>query len=92
MLKEHKAYGHKRIAIHLGVNKKRVLSVMKLFGLSPIRKIKVRVKNKDLKQAESENANLIGNVTIAYPSQIWVKYTHFFNKHYPSNLLKKSIF
>jgi len=31
VLVEHKAYGHKRIAIHLRINKKRVLRVMKLF-------------------------------------------------------------
>jgi transcriptional regulator of NAD metabolism len=38
VLVEHKAYGHKRIVIHLGINKKRILRVMKLFNLSPARK------------------------------------------------------
>jgi hypothetical protein len=59
VLAEHKAYGHKRIAIHLGINKKRVLRVMKLFDLSPIRKIKAPLKKQDLKQIEVRNANLI---------------------------------
>ena len=40
VLKIHKAYGHKRIALHLGINKKRVLRVMKLFDLTPIKKPK----------------------------------------------------
>jgi putative transposase len=32
---EHPAYGHKRIAIHLKLNRKRILRVMKLFRLKP---------------------------------------------------------
>lgn len=37
-LKEHPAYGHKRLAIHLRINKKRVLRVMKLFSIKPYRR------------------------------------------------------
>jgi len=50
VLTEHKAYGHKRIALHLRINKKRILRLMKLFDLSPIRKIKTPVKKQDLNQ------------------------------------------
>lgn len=32
----HKAYGHKRIALDIGINKKRALRVMKLFNLKPL--------------------------------------------------------
>jgi len=32
---EHPAYGHRRLAIHLQVNKKRALRVMKKYGLAP---------------------------------------------------------
>lgn len=39
-LKQHKHYGHKRIAIHLGIGKKRAKRVMKLFGLKPVRRVK----------------------------------------------------
>lgn len=48
-LREHPSYGHKRLAIHLGINKKRVLRVMKLFGIKPYRRVtpKVREKPKD---------------------------------------------
>lgn len=35
-LEQHPAYGHKRLALHLGVNKKRVLRVMKKYGITPI--------------------------------------------------------
>lgn len=37
-LRDHPSYGHKRLAIHLKINKKRVLRVMKLFGIKPYRR------------------------------------------------------
>jgi transposase InsO family protein len=85
VLVEHKAYGHKRIALHLGINKKRVLRVMKLFDLSPIRTIKVPVKNKDLKQEEVDNDNLLNDLTINAPSQAWASdftYLPYFNNKF----------
>ena len=33
VLTDHPSYGHKRIAIELGLNKKRIRRVMRLFGL-----------------------------------------------------------
>lgn len=38
VLREHPGYGHKRLALHLKINKKRVLRVMKLFGIKPYRR------------------------------------------------------
>ena len=48
-LRDHPSYGHKRLAIHLGINKKRVLRVMKLFSIKPYRRTtpKVYTKPKD---------------------------------------------
>lgn len=37
-LKYHPSYGHRRLAIHLGLNKKRIIRVMKLFGITPYRR------------------------------------------------------
>jgi len=37
-LRLHPAYGHKRLAKYLGINKKRVLRVMKLYGIKPYRR------------------------------------------------------
>lgn len=85
VLKEHKAYGHKRIAIHLGINKKRVLRVMKLFDLSPVRKLKAPIKKKDLNQDQARNINLISDLVINAPSQIWASdFTHlpYFNNKF----------
>lgn len=38
VLREHPGYGHKRLALHLKINKKRVLRVMKIFGIKPYRR------------------------------------------------------
>lgn len=38
VLSKHPSYGHKRIALELGINKKRVRRVMKLFGIKPYRR------------------------------------------------------
>jgi putative transposase len=38
VLREFPSYGHKRIAIHLKINKKRALRVMKIFGIKPYRR------------------------------------------------------
>jgi len=37
-LHNHPSYGHKRLALHLKINKKRILRVMKLFGVKPFRR------------------------------------------------------
>lgn len=36
--RQHPAYGHRRIAIHLGINRKRAQRVMALFNLRPPRR------------------------------------------------------
>jgi transposase InsO family protein len=85
VLTEHKAYGHRRIAIHLGINKKRILRVMKLFNLSPARKPRVPVKTDDLKCEESKNLNLFKNFNLNSPSQIWASdftYLPYFNNKF----------
>lgn len=48
-LRDHPSYGHKRLAIHLKLNKKRILRVMKLFGIKPYRRTtpKLYTKPKD---------------------------------------------
>jgi len=43
----HKSYGHKRIALELKLNKKRILRVMKKFGLKPLRRRARKPQKKD---------------------------------------------
>lgn len=38
VLRDHPSYGHKRLAVAMGINKKRVRRVMKLFGIKPYRR------------------------------------------------------
>lgn len=69
---EHKAYGHKRIALELGINKKRTLRVMKLFNLKPQRRRKKPVKPQDLNQAPMAIPNLVQGIIIDAPNKVWV--------------------
>lgn len=71
VLKNNLSYGHKRLAIELGINRKRVLRVMKLFNIKPYRR-RGR-KWRKLKQ----NGNIYPNLLqqIVFPTtnkQIWV--------------------
>ena len=45
-LRDHPSYGHKRLALHLKMNKKKVLRVMKLFGIKPYRRTTPKVYQK----------------------------------------------
>ena len=67
-----RAYGHKRIADHLAINKKRVLRVMKLFHLKPQRSRKKPDKPKDLGKEPMVIPNLLIGTIIDAQNQIWV--------------------
>jgi len=82
MLK-HRAYGHRRIAIALSVNKKRILRVMKLFNLKLQRKRRKPKKPKDLNQAPMAIPNLIAGTIIDDRNQVWASdftYLPYFGK------------
>ena len=68
-LREHTSYGHKRLALHLRLNKKRVLRVMKLFGIKPYR----RRGRKPPKKATgaADYPNLLLAAYPYYPHRIW---------------------
>jgi transposase InsO family protein len=69
-LRIHPAYGHKRLATHLSINKKRILRVMKIFGIKPYRRT---TKNpwKTKKDKGSIFPNLLLTETPLYPNHIW---------------------
>ena len=71
-LSAHKAYGHRRVALALLVNKKRARRVMKLFNLKPQRIRKTPRKPKDSGQAPMAIPNVIKGITIDAPHQAWV--------------------
>ena len=69
---DNKAYGHKRIAWALNINKKRALRVMKLFNLKPRMRRKRPKKPRDAGQAPMAIPNLVQGVIIDAPNQAWV--------------------
>jgi len=72
VLASNKAYGHRRVALDLRINKKRARRVMKLFNLKPQRKRKKPNKPKDVGQEPMAIPNLITGIIIDAPHQVWV--------------------
>ena len=74
-LRDKPSYGHKRLAGHLDLNKKRVLRVMKIFGIKPYRRRgrKWRKSNKN----PVSFPNLLLTEFPAFPNHIWASdFTH----------------
>jgi hypothetical protein len=75
VLQEHPSYGHKRLAVHLKVNKKRVRRVMKFFGIKQYRR-RVR-KWRRMKPQDEQYPNLLKLVTPSYEGCVWAAdFTH----------------
>jgi putative transposase len=74
VLAEHKAYGHKRIAPELKLNKKRILRVMKKFHINPYRLHgKKPNKKEDVgKAAEKDTSNVYKLLCPIAPNVVWV--------------------
>jgi putative transposase len=70
VLREHPSYGHRRLAIHLRMNKKKVLRVMKKFGIKAYRR-RGR-KWKKTKNVKVIYPNLLLTEYPIYPNHIWV--------------------
>lgn len=72
VLKDHPAYGHKRIAIELKNNKKKILRIMKKFDIKPFRRRLKRLRKKDdANQPASIFPNLVKNICPIRPNVIW---------------------
>ena len=75
VLREHRSYGHKRIAQHLKMNKKRIRRVMKLFGIKPCRRRGKKYPR--MKPQNEKYPNLLQLVTPTYEGCAWVAdFTH----------------
>lgn len=72
VLKKHKAYGHKRIALDLGKNKKQILRIMRKFGIKPVRRRKIPAKPADQNKVSAPFQNLIKNICPIRKNVIWV--------------------
>ena len=72
VLAENPAYGHKRLALALKLNRKRILRVMKKYNIKPYRRrSKKLIKRKDLNKPKSKYQNLLNGILITRPNQVW---------------------
>lgn len=78
VLSEHHSYGHKRIALELHINKKRVRRVMNLFGIKPYRRKGLKPKKNRDNGMSNPFPNLLQKITFPTSSGIvWVSdFTH----------------
>jgi putative transposase len=70
VIADNPSYGHRRIAIELGLNKKHIKRVMKKFGLKPSRSRKKPWKRG--KKEEYEAPNLLMSLFPLYKGHVWV--------------------
>ncbi len=74
------SYGHKRLALALKINKKRVLRVMKLYGINPYRRV-VKRWNKAPDDGSVSYSNLLKTNMPKGSGDIWVSdFTHIVYK------------
>jgi putative transposase len=78
VMDQNSSYGHKRIAMELKINKKRVRRVMKKFNLMPKKRRGVKfIKPEDLGKEETKYLNLIENFCPIRTNVVWVgDFTH----------------
>ena len=72
VLSSHPSYGHKRIALDLKLNKKRILRVMKHFGIRPYRRRVRKADNKDAVTSTIERINVTKVLCPLVPGVVWV--------------------
>lgn len=69
----HASYGHKRLALELGVNKKRIRRVMRLFGMKPYRRrVTQPAKLDDQGKPATPYPNLVKRFCPIRPTVVWV--------------------
>lgn len=72
ILSAHPSYGHKRIALALKLNKKRILRIMKLYNLKPYRRRRTPFKPDDLGRPSTSCQNLIKDFCPIKANVVWV--------------------
>lgn len=74
-LHDHPSYGHKRLARHLKLNKKRILRVMKKYGIKPYRRRSRKYRKS--KENGCVFPNLLLTTMPSYQNHIWASdFTH----------------
>ena len=68
----HPSYGHRRLALHLRVNKKRILRVMRTYGIQPYRRRGKKPTYAKTSMADAILLNLIAGHFPVVPNDVWV--------------------
>ena len=68
---ENPGYGSPRIAIALGINKKRAARVMNKFGLKPARRSRTPRKPEDMGREPEAFSNILSKLTPIAPDTVW---------------------
>jgi len=72
VMTEHPAYGHRRVALALGMNRKPVARVMRKFGLRPaVRRGSKPVKPGDLNRDDTGVPNVLSTLCPIRPDVVW---------------------
>jgi len=71
VLSENPAYGHKRIALELKLNKKRILRVMKKYGIKPYKRRAKRLRKKRDEGKQTKFENLVEGFCPIRPNIVW---------------------
>jgi len=66
------AYGHRRIAMHLKLNRKRILRVMNKFGLKPLRHRSKLFKKRDWETEDIDYVNIFKELCPIRENIVWV--------------------
>jgi len=69
---ENPSYGHRRIAMHLKLNRKRILRVMNKFGLKPLRHRKTLFKKRDWETKDIDYVNILKLLCPIRENIVWV--------------------
>lgn len=79
VMRDHRAYGHRRVALALGMNKKKINRVMSMFGLVPkIRRTRRPCKPDDTGKKELNKENIYLRLCPIRPHVVWAgDFTYF---------------
>lgn len=72
VLGDHAAYGHKRIAMELGFNKKRILRIMHLYNIRPRLLRGKPTKPEDYRKLPTKTPNVAKTICPIAPDVLWV--------------------
>lgn len=73
-LREHRTYGHRRVAQAIGKGKNSTLRIMKKFGIEPVRRKPKRLRKRaDENTSDASIPNIMETIEISRPDKAWAE-------------------